>query len=89
MSNHGCLYYWGVKVSFAFRDIHLVDDAEMAKIKELVVEEQRQNPRGVVETIEFLTDYLGDGMRYRTTTRVHVDGPDPKAVDVAVAKDNA
>ncbi len=70
----GSIHLHGVKVSFYSRDITLVDDAEMEKVKAIVEDEIRYNQRGVVESIEFLTNYLGDGMRYRSTTRVHVEG---------------
>jgi hypothetical protein len=70
----------GVKVWFHGRDIRLANDAEMEKIRQLVKAESGGYDYHIgdriLESVEIVTDYLGPGMRYHTTTRVSTTGVD-------------
>jgi len=63
----------GVMVGFHSRDVRLVTSTEWLELEELVDEERRYETGRQVESIVVLTDYLGRGMRYQTTVRVHAE----------------
>lgn len=61
----------GTEVWFAHRDVNQATAAEIEKLTELVVEEQRYHyQHGTVDELMVLTDNLGRNVRYQTVVNV-------------------
>jgi hypothetical protein len=61
----------GTEVSFAHRDVQYATDAEIEKLTELVIEEQRyHHQHGDVVELVVETDSLDRHVRYQTTVNV-------------------